>query len=374
MSGMSGQWLGPYTGTNPGTLIIELDDMGTYYEGRTFAYDDNPAMPSTFAFIKTANKESALHLDIRLYPIDPGTGNPTTWDELATRFPGIVFPTTASVGLNFTDTTLKVSWTTNIGTSGSAEITRKRADAPTDYQPLPEVTKWEEFKSYVCNLEHRRYIFRGQSKLLRLRTSFHRTGRADLGKFLDVDMRTLYRHLSLRTSHVFNRNLPDENGAFFNLVQHHGYPTPLLDWTSSPFVAAFFAYHRFKNSEAASADSGDKVRILQFGQETWRSKFPQIHQLTWVRPHFSILEFIAVDNQRMIPQQSVSSVTNIDDIETYIRLLEPPEAPYLKIVDLPLNERPIVMKELSVMGITAGSLFPGLDGTCEELRERFFEL
>jgi len=25
------------------------------------------------------------------------------------------------------------------------------------------------------------------------------------------------------------------------------------------------------------------------------------------------------------------------------------------------------------MGITAGSLFPGLDGACEELRERFFE-
>jgi hypothetical protein len=32
------------------------------------------------------------------------------------------------------------------------------------------------------------------------------------------------------------------------------------------------------------------------------------------------------------------------------------------------------MRELSVMGITAGSLFPGLDGACEELKERFFRL
>jgi len=56
MEGMNGQWLGRYASSGSGTLIIELDDMGTHYEGRTFAYDDNQAMPSTFALIKTANK------------------------------------------------------------------------------------------------------------------------------------------------------------------------------------------------------------------------------------------------------------------------------------------------------------------------------
>lgn len=87
------------------------------------------------------------------------------------------------------------------------------------------------------------------------------------------------------------------------------------------------------------------------------------------------MEFIAIDNERMIPQQSISSLTNIDDIEAYIRLLETTtERQYLRIIDLPVRERPAVMQELSVMGITAGSLFPGLDGACEELRERFFRL
>jgi hypothetical protein len=32
------------------------------------------------------------------------------------------------------------------------------------------------------------------------------------------------------------------------------------------------------------------------------------------------------------------------------------------------------MRELGYMGITAGSLFPGIDGACEELRERNFDI
>jgi hypothetical protein len=192
---------------------------------------------------------------------------------------------------------------------------------------------------------------------------------------LEEDIQTLQRHLSLRTSHIFNLTIPNENGAFLNLVQHHGYPTPLLDWTYSPFIGAFFAYRHVKNSAATKASDDKKVRIFVFDQQNWRAKYPQIHKLTPCRPHFSILEFIAIDNERLVPQQSISSVTNIDDIETYIRSTEVTgEPPYLHIIDLPLKERPLVMRELSVMGITAGSLFPGLDGACEELRERFFQL
>ena len=82
-----------------------------------------------------------------------------------------------------------------------------------------------------------------------------------------------------------------------------------------------------------------------------------------------MLEFIAINNERLIPQQSISTLTNVDDIETYIRSLETPELQYLHVIDLPVSERPHVMRELSMMGITAGSLFPGLDGACEELRE-----
>lgn len=90
-------------------------------------------------------------------------------------------------------------------------------------------------------------------------------------------------------------------------------------------------------------------------------------------PHLSIGEFLAIENERMIPQQAASTVTNIDDIESYIKSKETNGKTYLWAIDLPVSERRTVVHELSYMGITAGSLFPGLDGACEELKERNFE-
>ena len=88
--------------------------------------------------------------------------------------------------------------------------------------------------------------------------------------------------------------------------------------------------------------------------------------------HVTVREFIAIDNERMIPQRAASTVTSIDDMETYIRSRESTEKKYLWAIDLPVRERKHVVRELSYMGITAGSLFPGLDGVCEELAERNF--
>lgn len=188
------------------------------------------------------------------------------------------------------------------------------------------------------------------------------------------DIPELHRHLSSKTKHVFNLTIPDENGGFFNLIQHHGYPTPILDWTYSPYVAAFFAYRGISNDQAAAAEAEQVVRILVFDHARWRTDLDQLLVLAPATLHFSVAEFIAIENERMIPQQAASTVTNIDDIESYIRSRESTDRTYLRAIDLPVSERRHVSEELRRMGITAGSLFPGLDGMCEELKDRNFEV
>ena len=100
---------------------------------------------------------------------------------------------------------------------------------------------------------------------------------------------------------------------------------------------------------------------------------PRFQIISPALPHFSFLNPLAINNPRMVPQQALSTVTNVDDIEEFIEYQEANfQKTYLQVIDLPIADRPQIMHELSLMGITAGSMFPGLDGACEQLKERNF--
>jgi len=189
-----------------------------------------------------------------------------------------------------------------------------------------------------------------------------------LVRFVAEDIPLARKLLTSQTKHLFDLSKPEQVGAFYNLLQHHGYPTPLLDWTYSPFVAAFFAYRR-RPRDAPS----DKVRIFVFDKAAWESDFRQLQAVNFAEHHFSILDALAIENQRATPQQALSTLTNVDDVESYIAFREKERGKtYLYAVDLPADLRREVMVELSFMGITAGTLFPGLDGACEALKGRLF--
>jgi hypothetical protein len=90
-------------------------------------------------------------------------------------------------------------------------------------------------------------------------------------------------------------------------------------------------------------------------------------------PLVVLVQALPLENPRAIPQQSVSSISTVDDIETHIRDAEAgSEKTFLQVIDLAATARREVLSELALMGITAGSLFPGVDGACEALREQNF--
>lgn len=88
----------------------------------------------------------------------------------------------------------------------------------------------------------------------------------------------------------------------------------------------------------------------------------------------SVSEFIAINNPRLVPQQAVTTATNLYDIEAYVLEKEAETGvKLLQAIDIPARERREAMVDLRFMGITAGSMFPSIDGICEELRERNFD-
>jgi hypothetical protein len=99
-----------------------------------------------------------------------------------------------------------------------------------------------------------------------------------------------------------------------------------LDWTYSPYLAAFFAYRNISNQAAAKADPNARVRISVFDQQEWKTDWQQILLLLFPAPHLSIGEFMAIENERMIPQQAASTVTSLDDVESYIKSKETEKA------------------------------------------------
>jgi hypothetical protein len=213
------------------------------------------------------------------------------------------------------------------------------------------------------------FIYRGQSQPWPLQTSFHRTSRKDLGRYLREDVQSLYRALTGRTRHIFDLAKPQENGAFLNLAQHHGFPTPLLDWTRSPYVAAYFAYSGVNSVQ----EDDPPVRIFAFDKERFTKRITQFPFLELVMPHFSILEALSIENDRAIPQQGVLALTNLHNVEAQIiELEESSDERYLYAFDLPRHQALEALRHLRLMGITQATMFPGVESICREMRDRHF--
>jgi len=240
-------------------------------------------------------------------------------------------------------------------------------------QSAPDYTKsWEDFKRFVADTiqSDRDLLFRSQpSNKHRLNTSFHREGRYDLLRYDQEDCVELEQQINATSTRQYDRNNSSDYGPLLSLAQHHGFPTPLLDWSKSPYIAAFFA---LENRQACSVD-GDNPRIYVFDAMAWQRETTQAHHIADPRPVITPREFPAHNNPRHLPQQSVHTYTNIEDIEGWIRLVEQQKKKrYLSIIDIPRSERKIAMRDLAYMGVNAAALFPGLDGICRSLKARFF--
>lgn len=367
-----GQWIGVIGASMQSdgiaTLSIEHDRIG-----QAFACiqqtDGIPAARADFAYEIKGDKFSAQtfsppvvyeHQGQRLLKADehPGRANFAFSERIAIE--GKIEATPIS------GVTISGSWRGSSGLEGTFRLSNGigvpvQADKTLD---------WEGFKAYLAAIvqTEKAFLFRGQaSNEWALSTSFHRHKRYDLLRYRENECRQVAREFNARLGRRYDLEKGVDFGAVLSMAQHHGFPTPLLDWTKSPYIAAYFAL-----SETVRPVKPGRIFVLDM------SAWLELHQpatITDPAPAVSVREFEAHDNPRHIPQQSCHTFSNVADIAGYLRWNgHLRKKNFLTIIDIEPKHRDHAIKDLAFMGLTAASLFPGLDGTCRALKERFFKV
>ena len=169
-------------------------------------------------------------------------------------------------------------------------------------------------------------------------------------------------------------NDPDKQNEIWALGQHHGLATPLLDWTLSPFVAAYFA---FEEATPEHEQQNDFRAIWVVERSPIREKMRDLQK----SPNFSPVDHpeeiisLSIDNPRLISQSGIlvrmPEKTLNDWINTHLGV-DYKKCIFAKLL-VPEPEREIILRSLNMMNINRSTLFPDLDGAAS-FTNTYFEI
>ena len=262
------------------------------------------------------------------------------------------------------------------------------------------ISNWEAFLQKVSEMDSHpgEYVFRGQRdcswglkpSLARISPSF------DGAKGNEI---TIYNVFSRRSPELFKWYIVEELTRQNSILQwwaqirHHGAPTRVLDWTRSPFVAAYFACESGEESGAVWCLNRTKFRNLCNSEKNQKREFYRAF-VTYLGSNADIedrntMELILYGenlpplvafadtnllSDRMERQQGLFSYSNLPHIDHADGLGNHPGV-LTKLVIPDGNRSGLKLKrefmhQLRLMNINGFSLFPDLDGIgryCTEL-------
>ncbi len=149
------------------------------------------------------------------------------------------------------------------------------------------------------------------------------------------------------------------------LARHHGLCTNLLDWTISPYVAAFFAY-------ASALDIANEGRLFA-GVISYAPIYPPRENIAvwrlgvseglWVAGEFDCLNNLSAGNLHQKAQSGLFTRLrhrDIADLETYLE--QRGMSDHLEVFEIAASDALGALADLKDMNITFATLFPDLRG------------
>ena len=232
-----------------------------------------------------------------------------------------------------------------------------------------DLFSWKYFHDFIYAemLDFRYYIWRG-----------HRCDnwllKPTLDRLLDrlskgADSEAREEHLSAFKYAARGRRGPNPpllstENEWWALGQHHGLATPLLDWTASPFAAAYFA---FVGSGSPQTSRRAIYALQPFVIEETSTELVMQHVGPERPPIIEFIRPLADDNPRLVSQGGLfSRAPDGVDIETWVRQHYAGDRRYVLLkVTIPNNDREGCLKSLNRMNINHLSLFPDLYGAAK---------